>query len=476
MAGAYDESVMLAHIDEMLRDIYLTKDFILQTRPRIGASRFIKMDEKQVTGQKAHYQVQTEPYSGTRTGAPESTLGRPTSIGGRRISINLITDANLGMVTDLVRFNSPIEVSEEIRRIARGDGSVVEFADRLAMEVRKDFTEARARKIWQPKTGKMFELSGTPLDQDAGALANTDTGFMCAVKNGSISAALKGMTVDIHDASVAATKNFGDGGGVKDSRVTIVDVFRYDIDGSGENSWVVCFDLAGTDQVTDATKIEDGAAVYLEGEYGYGLYSFPTWFDLTAQGGLDSIFGVNRSTFGNRWFMGNSEGPADLADLDLREHIDKMWPILEREGGQGPYVMVGDTEMLNNAIAAMKSERRHIVQADEKNNRLTAQYGFDGLIFHDPFIGPIALQADLLCPPNSLWFIKPATWGIVNAGGVTWIPGGNGMWLNMHDRNSRDPVYRADLYFLTQMYCRRPRGNLRVKNISSTSFASESGS
>lgn len=485
-----DSGIFLQHLTRLLLETRWDKKLHEVLRPRIGAAAYIKIGRKKVVGSRVRLDVETVPYTGARMGLMEAALPDSYKIDARQVYIAVGTSNKLAALadtsnSDIRRLAAALKVTEESLLACEGEGGIVELADKLIQGVKDDMTEAKRAKFWQGSGAEMcrIKLDSTVTETDGTTLLTTSTAAKVQIDPayGSVSQLLEGMIVDLYTTS--GTRHF--------ANATIQDVIPSTTE---KGVWYVNIDLStcatdGTGTVTDGTvtdtdyldgRLSSALCIYRNGEYGKGVHGMKDWFNLTAAGGSDTIFSVDRSAAGYSWFMPTKWGNSSLSDLSM-SLFDGLWPIVRRLGG--PKVakgltLIGDLEMMENVKRELLEDKQSIFPMDEATSKLYGADGLTDMYILTPNCGKVALVSDEMAPADQMKILAPDTWfwlalGEDDEGDLNWARDGErgGIWHMAKDTTTAYLCWRAWAYMFTQLACTAPRRNFEVYNVRSTNAA-----
>ena len=453
----------------ILRRLYLDKRWRPQTRGRTGFPRFLRWAEEaghRFKGQELVYEVHHTHFTGTMYGAQEAVLPQPHITSGAKVTIGY---------GDLERVANAIQYTQETKAMAVSPGAVVDWIAETVRDSRVDVMEARHRKWWQNKNARLATIDGLPTDDSSlhlsGSALTSESVIQFPLQNESPAMLRKGMTVHMHNASSAYVV-----GKTVAHEVWILDIFRgpdgADYTGTSKTGacWICrlkCTAEADLDAAADNYELYLGdhgtAAGTGESEATHGLYGPLSWFFNDAGGGSSTIYGINRETSGNDYFMPTKarEGEAD-AVFEYATHLVPFTPVISRNraGDDSELVMCGPPELVNHAENELMANGFTPLPASQASPTLHAHYGFNGVAFHSSLLGNFAVDPDDYAPMNKLWWLKPSSWFVASAGKTEFLPGAvGGIWDKCHTATQFYARWRAHMFGLENFACTHPAGN-----------------
>lgn len=463
----------LSDASTILLRTFKDHDWRRQSRPREGFAKYLGWAEDKgfrFEGEEMEYRVWTKDYTGVRFGGSElSALPPPQATDGAIFTVG---------VSDLRQIGASIQHSEQMKRLsATKRGAIVAWVAKTESEVKRDLREAKARKFWQNYNARLFTVDGTPTDNANGRAkgnsASSDLTIQFPVKNTAMGWLRKGMTIAIY---TGGTADHGIYGATNAEGVEIVDIFRYEdstaytgTDTTGER-WIVRIQSAAA-----LDTVADGDDAYLAidhsttafSEKGYGLYGPQTWFRLTAGGGYDTLFNVNRTTAGNDWarpiiFREGGTNTTFEWDSHMKPYAAAIAHM--RGDANDDFVLCACPELVETVTGDLADSGYHpIPTADAKMPKLIGHYGFDGAVFHHPTIGKFGIEPDRMCPDTGMYFLQPSTWFFMNLGEIDFLPGPHmGIWHQVQDTGVSYAAYRASMVGWMQIGNQFPQGNFLI--------------
>jgi hypothetical protein len=126
----------------------------------------------------------------------------------------------------------------------------------------------------------------------------------------------------------------------------------------------------------------------------------------------------------------------------------------------------------------LDDSRRFTMQAaasldEEQRKSYFGAVSFDGVVYHDPNLGAIALQADPASTANQLLVLDPQSWFYLtdsNNMKPTWVDDGAGKWTRMVNTNIT-MKRQAGTYLSCLLVCDQMPANSIIKGITSTATA-----
>jgi hypothetical protein len=482
----------MASWDTTATQKYIGKYYELSEKPAqfamlANTSKWFMPRKVQKKGKRYNFWAYTEPMTSVRratyANARDNAFPTPQSDGVTILSYD---------TQDLTVFQNTIELNELLLQESQDALSIENLAERAIMAQNRDYAFQMNNAIWQPTDCQMALVNGTAYKDDwsGDPYASGDYAYV-KIDNGAISQFTPGMTIDF------------DTGGTDVNGVTVKDVFYgsegpYKSDGTNNIAGpgiVIYKDSAAF------TNIADNSVIRRSGEGASGNFkAFPAWFDPNTNVYNDEDGSeINRDGVGNAWSIPNifnytSGGSAVV--FDIAAHFTDMSNVLANrihtgrasrdmnisrdEGVSLPGVLTafGRPNLINEAVSTLDDSRRFTMQAaasldEEQRKSYFGAVSFDGVVYHDPNLGAIALQADPASTANQLLVLDPQSWFYLtdsNNMKPTWVDDGAGKWTRMVNTNIT-MKRQAGTYLSCLLVCDQMPANSIIKGITSTATA-----
>jgi hypothetical protein len=414
---------------------------------------------------------------------------------------------------DLVHFRGTVRWNE-LTKIKSKDRkhALHEVSTKLVNELELDFADSYNAALHQGGTCTMANVAGI-YDTDGSSLTNEDghAAKYINIDGGSISQFQPGMVLEIYDASTTTQRNcivkvhdviYGkDGPWSEGDRVADIGpgIIAEPCDKYGDLSTTAW-------NATDTPA--DGDAIARYGEYTSTASSYrnfhglPDWFDTTTDVYRDSEGGslLNRESAGNHWqnpeISDFTSGGSAVA-IDLDTHFRDMEDTLpfrvqsgrkKRRSLNGPGIDIGSAltaittvGIVNDAVGDVRDSVRFTstmsgtMDAATKKE-LFGEIGFDGVCYHSPSLGSIAIQADPACTPERMYVIDPQSFFfLTNKDGtkkINWLDmdGKGNRWQRLTGGTERTPTHywQGGAYCMMALVCDQPGANFCIKGVKSS--------
>lgn len=420
---------------------------------RLGSTtnRWFKPNKTRLTGKVFEVKNEDKLHSGARVSNNVfAAFPTPRTYAIQSYSITL--DETAGN-NDLHRIATSIRVSHvDIKRAMNNPHEVVNLVQKLRRDAVLDVDNSVAMHRWLDTNSTLATVDGDPVQNDdffygSGSAHTNQTSCRAKITGGSISYFSDGQIIDVRNSGGADYATNGED-------VEVIDV------NVADNS-------IGISGSADVAAITTGDTLHLSDEYANGIVSMGAIF-----GGETTVFGVDRSTAGNRWMIptrmrvGESNAPYDPTMLN--DAARTLRHIRDENGG---YVMFCSPEIMNDVIE--KADEKTIIQQPVTNSSGPfATYGFQGFVYYHPSFGKIALESDPFCVQNTIRMLRVGDWGSLwgTTESFEWLPGAlGGIWERLQESTSsvqKGMFYEANGYATMVDWCKRPRLQLDIKNIS----------
>jgi hypothetical protein len=476
---------------------YIGKYYELSEKPAqfamlANTSKWFMPRKVQKKGKRYNFWAYTEPMTSVRrstyANAIDNAFPTPQSDGVTILSYD---------TQDLTVFQNTIELNELLLQESQDALSIENLAERAIMAQNRDYAFQMNNAIWQDTACKMGESSGAYLADGSASYSGSDSTCYIKVDQGAISQFLPGMLIDL-DGSTYTYDN-----------AIVKDVF-YGTDGPYDSSGAVGTPGPGLRIQMSAADIsggkgwgdlEDNSDIARSGEgAGENFNGFPSWFNpITSVYNDEDGSAITRTAAGNAWSVPNifnytSGGSAVV--FDIAAHFTDMSNVLANrihtgrasrdmnisrdEGVSLPGVLTafGRPNLINEAVSTLDDSRRFTMQAaasldEEQRKSYFGAVSFDGVVYHDPNLGAIALQADPASTANQLLVLDPQSWFYLtdsNNMKPTWVDDGAGKWTRMVNTNIT-MKRQAGTYLSCLLVCDQMPANSIIKGITSTATA-----
>jgi len=381
---------------------------------------------------------------------PANTIGLDTYTVWMKAS----TDA---ASNDMRRIDGSTRITQiDLDQAAEATGSVGDGkkAD-IVMTMRRDLLQSmafyRASHQFLPTSGVMATIDGDPVQNDdihySGGTAHTNQSSCRAKIAGPIAMFSEGMTVHVHPTGNSTARQFG---GEEDVVVTGVNPVDNSIGLTGSGDMAAAVD---TDEIV------------LSDNYDKNFIGFGAWMsDPTS-----TIYSKDRSAAAGMYLQ-----PVDLNannaqfDMPWLNHAARSIGYVEQGQNAPGFVNLTTPEIVDRFIAVVGQDALISVPSVAQGGDLVAHYGFDGLMYHHPMLGRLALEPMLYAPANTIWLIRPSNWRhlyIANRG-LNFMPGQvAGIWNNVTSSGRRSMFWEATAYDFCAYVNYWPRGECLIRNI-----------
>jgi hypothetical protein len=475
-----DPYVVLADATAMLDEVYDMDPLVQQNRFGTTAQHITR--ETIWKGGALHKKFLTQIYTGARMNSDlEADAPNATKIGTTDITIE---EEHLRLIQLPLSYSLPAQ-----SEVDGSDDAVWNLANELV---------AQAQQMLGEKRNQMLNSNSDCLKATVSAKYKNDgdtypgsSATTCLIKlTGSPSMFHEGELVDIRAASdndntrvTATVKDVIHDTHIFGRNVGPAIVLEYLSTGSG----------AGATTNFDSTTAGD--EIVASGEKGYGWTgAFDALCDLTSS--PPAYFGVTRTTVGNRYLIpyGQDYTSGTAVDLDIDTHFGNMADALGylmeksriwRQSNQkfkltDALVCQAAPELANEIDRQIgegtASFTRTIASSLDAARRadLVAVSGWTGSVLLSSSMPPIVVQAEPLCPANTIRFFEPNAWEFIRMGGkkpnFIKAPGANSIWHNRRNVTTGNLTQLLDACgsVVEAPFCDQPRLNYTIKGVKSS--------
>jgi len=490
---------MASWTDDQAR-AYIGKYYELSLKPAqfamlANTSKWFMPRKVQKKGKRFNFWTYIEPATGVRRSDYDAavTAAFPTPQSETAQILSYDTE-------DLSVFQSTLEINDMLNLETKDALSIDTLAERAIFNQSRDYAFQMNNAIWQ---GTDCQMAQTVLPSGFSTCAYkndwsgdeyaTGTSAYLNIDSGSITQFTPGMTIDL------------DTGGTDVNDVIVKDVFYgtegpYKADGTNNlpGPGITIYKLGVTNEFTN---IANNTVIRRSDEAaGDNFAGFPSWFSPTTNVYNDENgTAITRTALGNAWSIpnifnytsGGSPVVFDIAthfvdmsnQLANRIHCGRVArdAAMPREDGVScPSVLTafGRPNIINEAVSTLDDSRRFTMQAAadlsaEQKKEYFGAVSFDGVVYHDPNLGAIALQADPASTADQLLVLDPQSWFYLtdtNSMKPTWLDDGAGQWTRITDTNIT-MKRQAGTWLSCLLVCDQMPANSVIKGITSTATA-----
>jgi len=466
--GAGDFSVSVSDVQTMMDEYWRLQPAKAQfTRHTKSARWFRAGGEIRHKGDIFHYKLYTAPTTMVR----KTTIGTAETSEFPRARKNEFIDvgvpySDMKVLQATVKFNDlAVEKTKDTAH------AVYNVANRYLKEVDNDFAETSNKMIHQATTSKMAAVA-EKYDPDGSSYSATKTQAYISIDEGQIGQFHRGQILDIRTAATATV------------RLTVeVDAVNIQNDGpvfTGFSSRVadigpglVCsyYAAEGTGAEVDFDAVVDGDVIVMSGEgVTSNVHGLPDWMSETT----NVYKGADGSTEYDRDDPDYYYAIPEMLDftsgtpveLDLDVHLRELADILPNRVQTGRMARQANTEGINlkESLVAISTPRIINAVVDEgldsrrftsmsttsmdagQRRNLIGESGFDGYVWHNPTLGPIAFQEDVMARPNIVELLDATTffWLYIGDGvqSIKWLDNNGTRFDRVRGTNNRQTYHQ----------------------------------
>lgn len=508
MASLSDFPISMSDIESAMSRYYRMRDTKDQFTRMGNTSRWFEARGEVMRGESYEFYAFTQPSTPVRRENMSTAETGEFPVGHDFNYTELsVKFSDLKMFRATVRYNEMTKVKSKDKRHAIAEVSM-KLVDELELDFKDEFNQAlhQSGTCTMAKVDGIYDVDGTAF---SGAAGHAEA--YVQIKDGAISQFQKGMVIEIYDASTTTQRNV----------ICRVDDVIYGKDGpwSGGSRvadlgpGLICepCDKYGDDSTTawnDTDTPASGDAIARYGEYTStasdyrNIHGFPDWFDTTVDVYRDSEGGslLDREAAGNHWMnpeIKDYTSGGSAVPIDLDTHFRDMEDILPHRvktgrekrkslNGRGG-ISIGSTltalttvDICNDAVGDAADSRRFTSTLSASmdaatKKQLFGEVGFDGIIYHSPSLGSIALQSDPACTPERMYVLDPQSFFFLTGSGGTqnlkWMDMGNGTrWQRLEGATERTPTFymQGGAYNYMALVCDQPAANFMIKGVTSS--------
>lgn len=503
-----DYAIDLNELDAAIaRQEDLTKHVKAQFTRLQNTTKWFDATKEPLKGKTFYYRALVSPDSGVRrekaTTAATQEFPISQSFSYQELSVKL---ADIKFFQASKKYN----VLEQ-KRTADGEYAVQELAMQAIGDVEADFAQQLNSSIHQPGSAQMATVTAI-YDADGSAFSGAagHAPAFIRIAGGSIGQFNKNEVLEVIDVGDGTTRNvimkvhavvYGSDGPLDGSDGKVADI------GPG-----LLVEPCGIDGTVSTTAWND-TAVPAVGDYiaRYGefhataasyrnIHGFPDLFDSTCNMFWDGEGNaLDRDSPANQWTVpyvvraaaSGSEVAFD-ADVHLRELEDSIPFAAAVKGGRNKralsplkgitiknsLVAITTPSIVNDAVADAKANLRFTanyagtLEAAEKK-KVFGSVGFDGIVYHSPSLGVIALQADAACRPYRMEIIEPNSFFYLTypgmSGNVEWYSPNGKRFTMVTGDNGRHTYYVQGAAHTALALCNdQPQANMEIRGVKSS--------
>lgn len=438
-----------------------------------NTARWFRPRTMQMQGDQFHYKMFVQPYSGVRRTKAnyESEFPKPRQVDWQDIYASW---------TDLAEFQATIEytglaaaktkrqaIAQTARTLVEGLDANYGEAMNYSLHQNADCVMALVAAVYAAGGGTYATATSAFLQIDGGSIAQFHKGQILDLREGSDNADVQA-TVKVNDVYHTSTGP----GDVADIGPGIV--------------VTIATENAGD---ADLDGIADNDEIALSGEIDSNFQSLTTWFSTA------TVFSVTRTTKGNAHlvpyrFDANPGGSPVTFDWDthMGEIVQEMAYVIQagRAGRATQGIQVTGAML---ALTTPKINREAISQAGDsarfttalamkldaaKQRELFGEIGFNGVVWHNEVLPPIAFQADPVAVANTVRLIEPSSFFYILAheGGLRRperLDKDGRWWRYIQGTNAR-PINRLIAATLMRVALGndQPQANVELNNVASS--------
>lgn len=500
-----DEGMDLGDLSEAVLNAQRLHPAPMQFHRHGQTTKWFKPRQQPWVGKQWFYRVFTKPLTGVRRETFDTG-----AIGEFPAATTIEYDELSVVRNDLKMFRATKQYNEkEHEMTANTRMAVGSLALKLTTQVEDDFAGQLNAGVNQPGTAmaakvkQIYDADGTTFSGASGHVA-----AYISISGGSISQFHSGEILDIYDTD-GSTKNatvvvhdviYGaDGPPAAGSRVATIGpgliIEPCDAYGAVEaTAWNAVAAPAVGDYLARSGEFTSTVANYRN------FHGFPDWFDTTVDVFRDHDgTAIDREGTGAQWMnpqvveAGTSGTPLAF-DMELHfGEIEDTLPYRVETGRRqrmnseqglgmlGSLVAIAEPKIVNDAVREASASRQFTIQTAKSmeaadRRELFGEVGFNGIVYHSPSMGQIALQADAMAEPETINIIDPNSfffiyWG-KRKGQVNWLKmDSNGsIWRRKSGVTVGRPTYylegAADAICCLQ--CDQPGVNTRIRYVKSS--------
>lgn len=502
-----DYAIDLNELDAAIaRQEDLTKHVKAQFTRLQNTTRWFDTTKEPLKGKTFYYRALVSPSSGVRrekaTTAATQEFPIAQSFTYQELSVKL---ADIKFFQASVKYNTL-----EQKRTASGEYAVQELAMQAVGDAEADFSQQLNSAIHQPgsammaKVVLMYDVDGTAFSGAADSAA-----AYIHISDGSIGQFNKGEVLAITDTdgttALARMKVlavvYGPDGPLDGSDGKVADIGPglicqpCTVDGTAEDvHWNAVAAPAVGDYIARYGEFHATAASYRN------IHGFPDLFDSTCNMFWDGDgSALDRDSPANQWTVpyivraaaAGSEVAFD-ADVHLRELEDSIPFAAAVKGGRtrralkplegitikNSLVAITTPSIVNDAVADAKANLRFTTNyaaslGTAEKKKIFGSVGFDGIVYHSPSLGVIALQADAACRPYRMEIIEPNSFFYLTypgmSGNVEWYAPSGKRFTEVAGDNGRKTYYVQGAAHTALALCNdQPGANMEIRGVKSS--------
>jgi len=457
MALADNATTRLGELTDLLQEEYFG-EFIEQSwRHGRTTNRLFKPRDEPVVGDGETFQFETARGDTVRfSRSPLQDFAAPRAFQADKIKVRFSENSSSN---DFSEISGSGQVSH-LDLIEKGDGAIINAAERIYRQIREDFEDKLALHQHIDQTAKVADVNGTRKNNDswyqggASTYTTDSTSMRCQIDGGPIAAFKEGRLFDIYNSDALV--------------INSVQVTDFNPD---DNS-VGFATTSATTAATDFDDVSDNHSFYLSGEKGKGMYGLAAW--MTRPTANETfIGGVDRSDSDKRYMITTATREGSSSTAIAKSHFNDLAIAMGFVHEDEDMVAVMTDPELHQGLRDAIGEDAFIPwPLDNSRAERFANFGTIGLNWQHPVFGLVKILADPLCTPNRVYLTVPSDWLMLYYGykGLQFMPGEiGGVWYRMESDtpgNGRSKFYKCDAYTPgVTCFCKRPKRQGRILNV-----------
>lgn len=446
-AGYDDAPTLLTTLDDAIREVYY--DSLIDNAYRFGSmtNRIFGPKMERINGDGKNYQTKTgHMYSATIGRDLYADAVRARSFTVDKFKATLSETAG-GTGNDFSVIDNAIEIKHfDLRRAAdQGAHALGDLAQTLVNEMIANDGELLAKSRNLPSSGLIGTIAtggGLKADDNddyaaASSFSSAPNGRIKLSDTTPISYFQRNVLIDVYDSA----------SDVVNDRVMVTNVNPAD-----NSIGVVSVDANGEPDATNlaAANLAAGDRLYFRDGFGKGMKSLGAWFVAAGSSG-ESFFTKDRTDPDNRWMLPTVVGPSSSSPMSF-SYLRALGSALYQTGGEevkDSFVYQMHPDMRDTMIDLVQAETIQHVSAVGNRGSKMLQYGFEGSVYNDPYLGVVSFTADPLAPKDQIRAVLLGTWETLHPMPTAFeiLPGDMGSWYRKQSSTAdgtRSKVYRQD--------------------------------
>jgi len=439
-------------------------------------TRFIELSKRPLDGMRMEFELKRFPNRGV-TATKDLMATMPAHRPGLFTRFQLRFDHTDPNANDFMMLQAGVittlwDIEKKMDSMWKGD---VNFIEKDIQEIIDDFSEAMARHVHLPTDGKLATIAGIKNDNvftysSATSYTTGNTTAAIQVDATSMAKLAEGQFIEIRSAAGALRRN--------NIRITSCQPHQKVIHVQATSDTVD----GGGAAALNFNSVAATDVVYISGSYNVGVPG-------SLNGFFDETVPYFRDTSGNAITRTGAQNPTykqlmpyriatAAANTDLTEsHLRSVGELLAHKEGDGNAVVrrlaIMARDGYNQMVKLGKDSATRLIPALESQvgQQLNLAFGFDGYVFHDPNIGPIAAVVDDFAEYGKIRFLDREDWEIAipsaGTGTVRWAPGPiAGQWFQMPATDGTPTLkYAARAFMPFALVCTWPTNQVEISGL-----------